>query len=411
MKKPISKLFSLTLLSLTLAATAISCSSDDSTPVVEEPIKEPGEESSFKVDRNALTGEIKDGHVTLTDGTYKLTGKLIVGPGAKLTIKAGVKIEATELESGQFQAVRYIAVSQGGQIFVEGTSSNPVIMTAANQKPGSWGGLVICGKAPINKGTTATAEVSELTYGGSEANDNSGSIKYLRIEYSGYSYNADKEFNGLSMFGVGKGTTIDYVQIHEGSDDGFEWFGGTVDAKHLVVTNFHAEVGDDLFDWTEGWNGLGENWYGKRTNNGNRGIEADNNSNNHTAAPISNPTIKNLTLIGNNAGSENQAMKLRVGTKANFDNVVLSNFGTGFDVEHDEGVAFVASGELKATRVKFDNIATKSKGTKTVPAGSPTGTKGETVDVSAIFTEDANATGAGNGTATPTWAAGWTVGL
>jgi len=411
MKKPISKLFSLTLLSLTLAATAISCSSDDSTPVVEEPIKEPGEESSFKVDRNALTGEIKDGHVTLTDGTYKLTGKLIVGPGAKLTIKAGVKIEATELESGQFQAVRYIAVSQGGQIFVEGTSSNPVIMTAANQKPGSWGGLVICGKAPINKGTTATAEVSELTYGGSEANDNSGSIKYLRIEYSGYSYNADKEFNGLSMFGVGKGTTIDYVQIHEGSDDGFEWFGGTVDAKHLVVTNFHAEVGDDLFDWTEGWNGLGENWYGKRTNNGNRGIEADNNSNNHTAAPISNPTIKNLTLIGNNAGSENQAMKLRVGTKANFDNVVLSNFGTGFDVEHDEGVAFVASGELKATRVKFDNIATKSKGTKTVPAGSPTGTKGETVDVSKIFTEDANATGAGNGTATPTWAAGWTVGL
>ena len=411
MKKPISKLFSLTLLSLTLAATAISCSSDDSTPVVEEPIKEPGEESSFKVDRNALTGEIKDGHVTLTDGTYKLTGKLIVGPGAKLTIKAGVKIEATELESGQFQAVRYIAVSQGGQIFVEGTSSNPVIMTAVNQKPGSWGGLVICGKAPINKGTTATAEVSELTYGGSEANDNSGSIKYLRIEYSGYSYNADKEFNGLSMFGVGKGTTIDYVQIHEGSDDGFEWFGGTVDAKHLVVTNFHAEVGDDLFDWTEGWNGLGENWYGKRTNNGNRGIEADNNSNNHTAAPISNPTIKNLTLIGNNAGSENQAMKLRVGTKANFDNVVLSNFGTGFDVEHDEGVAFVASGELKATRVKFDNVATKSKGTKTVPAGSPTGTKGETVDVSAIFTEDANATGAGNGTATPTWAAGWTVGL
>lgn len=411
MKKPISKLLSLAFLSLTLATTTVSCSSDDSTPIVDPVTPPPGGESSFKVDRNALTGEIKDGHVTLTDGTYKLTGKLIVGPGAKLTIKAGVKIEATELESGQFQAVRYIAVSQGGQIFVEGTSSNPVIMTAANQKPGSWGGLVICGKAPINKGTTATAEVSELTYGGSEANDNSGSIKYLRIEYSGYSYNADKEFNGLSMFGVGKGTTIDYVQIHEGSDDGFEWFGGTVDAKHLVVTNFHAEVGDDLFDWTEGWNGLGENWYGKRTNGGNRGIEADNNSNNHTAAPISNPTIKNLTLIGNNAGSENQAMKLRVGTKANFDNVVLSNFGTGFDVEHDEGVAFVASGELKATRVKFDNVATKSKGTKTVPAGSPTGTKGETVDVSKIFTEDANATGAGNGTATPTWAAGWTVGL
>lgn len=396
MKKPISKLFSFTLLSLTLAATTVSCSSDDSTPVVEQPT------SDFKVDRNALTGEIKSGHVTLTDGTYKLTGKLIVANGAKLTIKAGVKIEATALGAGQFDAVRYIAVAQGGQIFVEGTSSNPVIMTAETQKPGSWGGLVICGKAPINKGTTATAEVSELTYGGSDANDNSGSIKYLRIEYSGYSYNADKEFNGLSMFGVGKGTTVDYVQVHEGSDDGFEFFGGTVDTKHLIVTNFASEVGDDLFDWTEGWNGTNENWYGKRTNGGNRGIEADNNSNNHMAAPIANPTIKNLTLIGNNGGGENHAMKLRVGTKANFDNVVLSNFGTGFDVEHDEGISYVASGELKATRVKFDNITTKSKGKKT---------DGTAADVSAIFTEDATATGAGNGTATPTWAAGWTVGL
>lgn len=396
MKKPISKLFSFTLLSLTFAATTVSCSSDDSTPVVEQPT------SDFKVDRNNLTGEIKSGNVTLTDGTYKLTGKLIVANGAKLTIKAGVKIEATALGSGQFDAVRYIAVAQGGQIFVEGTSSNPVIMTAETQKPGSWGGLVICGKAPINKGTTATAEVSELTYGGSDANDNSGSIKYLRIEYSGYSYNADKEFNGLSMFGVGKGTTVDYVQVHEGSDDGFEFFGGTVDTKHLIVTNFASEVGDDLFDWTEGWNGTNENWYGKRTNGGNRGIEADNNSNNHMAAPIANPTIKNITLIGNNGGGENHAMKLRVGTKGSFDNVVLSNFGTGFDVEHDEGISYVASGELKATRVKFDNITTKSKGKKT---------DGTAADVSAFFTEDATATGAGNGTATPTWAAGWTVGL
>lgn len=395
MKKPIVKFFSLAFLSLTLATAMVSCSDDNNV--------NPDEQTSdFKVDRNNLTGEIKSGHVTLTDGTYKLTGKLVVGNGAKLTIKPGVKIEATALGAGQFDAVRYIAVAQGGQIFVEGTATNPVVMTAENQTPGSWGGLVICGKAPINKGTSASAEVSDLTYGGNEVNDNSGSIKYLRIEYSGYSYNADKEFNGLSMFGVGKGTTIEYVQIHEGSDDGFEWFGGTVDSRYLVVTNFSSEVGDDLFDWTEGWNGTGENWYGIRTNDGNRGIEADNNSNNHLATPISNPTIKNLTLIGNNGGSENQAIKLRVGTKANFDNLVLSNWGTGFDVQHDEGVSYVANGELKATRVKFDNIGTKSTGKKTDDSAA---------DVSAIFTEDASATGAGNGTATPSWAAGWTVGL
>ncbi|MDO5636048.1 MAG: hypothetical protein Q4G18_02200 [Myroides sp.] len=395
MKKPIVKFFSLAFLSLTLATTTVSCSDDDTTTPEEQT-------SDFKVDRNNLTGEIKSGHVTLTDGTYKLTGKLIVGNGAKLTIKPGVKIEATALGEGQFDAVRYIAVAQGGQIFVEGTAANPVIMTAENQTPGSWGGLVICGKAPINKGTTASAEVSDLTYGGNEVNDNSGSIKYLRIEYSGYSYNADKEFNGLSMFGVGKGTTIEYVQIHEGSDDGFEWFGGTVDSKYLIVTNFSSEVGDDLFDWTEGWNGTGENWYGKRTNNGNRGIEADNNSNNHLATPVSSPTIKNLTLIGNNAGSENQAIKLRVGTKANFDNLVLSNWGTGFDVQHDEGVGYVADGQLKATRVKFDNVGSKSTGKNTDDSAA---------DVSAIFTEDETATGAGNGTSAPAWAQGWTVGL
>ncbi|HNU59764.1 MAG TPA: hypothetical protein PKI08_07420, partial [Aquaticitalea sp.] len=122
---------------------------------------------------------------------------------------------------------------------------------------------------------------------------------------------------------------------HEGSDDGFEWFGGSVNAKYLVVTNYASEVGDDLFDWTEGWNGIGEYWYGKRTNPGNRGIEADNNSNNHLASPVSNPTIKNLTLIGigeSDTSSETQALKLRVGTKGIFDNVVISNWKTGFDI-------------------------------------------------------------------------------
>lgn len=390
MKKPILRLFSLALLSFTFATTTVSCSSDDNTPEEQNP-------GDFVVDRNDLKGEIKSGeHVTLSDGTYKLTGKLVVANGGKLTIKAGVKIEATSLSSdNDFNAVRYIAVGQGGQIFVEGTSSNPVVMTAEQHTPGSWGGLVLCGKAPINKGTTATAEVSELTYGGTDVTDNSGSIKYLRIEYSGYAYNADKEFNGLSMFGVGNGTTIDYVQVHEGSDDGFEWFGGTVDASHLIVTNYASEVGDDLFDWTEGWNGTGENWYGIRTNDGNRGIEADNNSNNEAATPISNPTIKNLTLIGNNGGGENHAIKLRVGTKGQFDNVVLKNWGTGFDVQAapDLSAGYVGT-ELKATNVKFENVTTPANAT-----------------AEGIYTENANATGAGNGTATPSWAQGWSVGL
>ncbi|MBW1658104.1 hypothetical protein [Flavobacterium quisquiliarum] len=394
MKKTISTIFGLAALSLATLTT--SCSSDDN--------KNDGPKSDFVVVRDNLQGEINSGEVVLESGTYKLTGKLVVKNTAKLTIKPGVIIEATAVAADQLAAVRYIAVAQGGQIDVQGTASSPVIMTSETKKPAAWGGLVICGKAPINKGTTASAEVSDLTYGGTVANDNSGSIKYLRIEYPGFSYSSDKEFNGLSLFGVGSGTVIDYVQVYESSDDGFEWFGGTVSATHLVVSNKDANaVGDDLFDWTEGWNGNGEFWYGIRTNGGNRGIEADNNSNNHLATPISFPNIKGLTLIGGpSIGGESQGMKLRVGTKGKFDNVVLKGWATGFDVQHDETLSYVGV-DLLATNVKFEDVTLKVKGTATSTGTVP--------DMTKLFTEKADATGAGNGSGVPTWTAGWTKGL
>lgn len=391
MKKSLFKAFSMALLAS--AAVLTSCSSDDGN--------NNGPSSTFVLDANNFKGTINDGEVVLKTGvTYKLSGKLVVANGAKLTIEPGAIIEATARPDNSTEDIRYIAVAQGGQIFVNGTATNPVVMTSSVKSPGKWGGLVICGKAPINKGATASAEVSDLTYGGTLANDNSGSIRYLRIEYSGYAYNSEKEFNGLSLFGVGSGTTIEYVQVHEGADDGIEFFGGTVNTKYLISTSNE----DDSFDWTEGWNGTNENWYGKLgLGRGNRGIEADNNSNNHLATPIANPNIKNLTLIGLGAqGSESQALKLRVGTKGQFDNLVLSNFVTGFDVQHNESIGYVANGTLKATNVRFDNITTKSVGKNT---------DGTTVDVSAIYTESTTATGAGNGTATPAWAQGWTVGL
>jgi hypothetical protein len=364
-----------------------SCSNDDDN-------NRPS--STFELNANDFKGDINDGEVVLNSGTvYKLTGKLVVNDGATLTIPAGTRIEGTSGTS-------YIVVAQGGKIFVNGTSSNPVVMTSdkATKAPGQWGGLVVCGKAPINKGLTASAEVSELTYGGTDANDNSGSIRYLRIEYSGFAYNSEKEFNGLSLFGVGNLTTVEYVQVHEGADDGFEFFGGTVNTKYLVSTSNE----DDQFDWTEGWNGTNEFWFGKLgLGRGNRGIEADNNSSNHLASPISNPTVNKMTLIGlGDQGTESQALKLRVGTKANFNDLVLSNFLIGFDVQHSEGTGYVLDGTLKATNVKFDNIPTKTKGRDT---------EGVTVDIESIYTENTSATGAGNGTATPTWAQGWTVGL
>ncbi|SFJ57466.1 hypothetical protein [Myroides guanonis] len=375
-----------------LATTIISCSSDDNG---NGPIDPP---TGVEVNPDDFRGEFTNQKIELdASKIYRLKGKVIIGKGSELIIPAGTKI------IGEGGTSAYIAIAQEGKIFVNGTKEAPVVMTGVEAKRGNWGGLVICGKAPINKGTTATAEVSDLTYGGTDANDSSGSIQYLRIEYAGAAYNSEKEFNGVSFFGVGSGTKIEYVQTYEGSDDGFEWFGGTVNTKYLVST--HND--DDQFDWTEGWNGTNEFWFSKESGVANRGIEADNNSKDRSAAPIANPTIKNITLVGLGLNTpseltETQGMKLREGTKGIIDNVVLSNWKTGFDVEHDETLANVANGSLKVTNVRFDNVETKSKGKNTAK---------ETVDVSGVFTEKADASGAGNGAQTPEWAKGWTVGL
>jgi hypothetical protein len=152
---------------------------------------------------------------------------------------------------------------------------------------------------------------------GTASNDNSGSIRYLRLSL--LVQHNEKEFNGVSLFGVGSGTTFEYVEAYQGADDGFEFFGGSVNTSNLI--SFGNE--DDQFDWTEGWNGTNTNWYGKLSfGKGNRGIEADNFEFGFINTPISNPTISNMTLVGPGSAPttgtwlENQAIKLRRGTKA-----------------------------------------------------------------------------------------------
>lgn len=395
MKKSILKFIAVIAISGSLFT---SCSSDDN--------KNDKPTSTFVPNPADFTGVINDGEVVLDAGTvYKLTGKIQVNSGATLTIPAGTVIQGV----GGTKA--YIAIAQGGKINVNGTAAKPVVMTSglATKAAGDWGGLVICGKAPINRVTggasTAQSEVADLTYGGTISNDNSGSIKYLRIEYAGAAFNTEKEFNGLSFFGVGSGTVVENVQAFHGADDGFEFFGGSVNTTNLIAIGNE----DDQFDWTEGWNGTNTNWYGKLGfGKGNRGIEADNFEFGFANTPIANPTITNMTLIG--AGSaadatiytENQAIKLRRGTKGIISNVVLSGWKTGIDVENDETIAFVGTA-LKVTGVNFiADVPAQTKGKKT---------DGSATDVSAVATILATATGAGSGIAQPTWAAGWSVGF
>jgi len=275
-----------------------------------------------------LKGELTSEKMLKAGETYSLIGGYQVKAGGNLIIEEGVEILATRSIDGQPD---YIIIEQGGKIDAKGTKENPVVMTSVKQEPGAWGGLHICGKAPVNlSGGTGKSEIGDATFGGTEPNDNSGSLQYVRLEYTGFAFSDTKESNGLTMYGVGSGTTIEYIQTYKGSDDGFEWFGGTVNAKYLVST--HSE--DDSFDWTDGWVGKGQFWVAIQdqtapgedgTANGDCLIEADNREDNFVNVPVSCPMLSNLTLIGNNDTNKQQrGIRLRAGTYVKLYNTLVT---------------------------------------------------------------------------------------
>ncbi len=376
MKKLVVNAMLLTVLGTSLLNIQ-SCKSD-SDPVITPTVNiDP---TNFKV-------TLKAGEVLELDPskTYEMKGPVIVGDGATLIIPAGTKI----LASGGTST--YLAVAQGGKIFSNGTVDKPVIFDSPTKNKADWGGIVICGKASINTGATGTSEVANLPYGGTVDNDNSGVITYTVINHAGARFSDTKEYNGLSLFGVGNGTKIDGVSTINGADDGIEFFGGTVNASNIVSYNND----DDAFDWTDGWRGTVTNIYAKRISAsvGNMGIEADNQKNNNDASPRSNPTLKNVTLIGfNTTDNEGDGTNVfRVGTYATIDNMVVSGWKTGLTFKDASTIAYFNQGG-KITNVKFDNVVNKVAGLEASVAAAM---------------ENSEAKGAGNGTSLPTWAAGW----
>ncbi|MEO9570625.1 MAG: hypothetical protein ABJH82_12120 [Polaribacter sp.] len=344
--------------------------------------------SNSGVTSENLAGEVT-GNVSLNASiVYELTSSFVVKDGGSLTIPAGTTIEATGGTSS------YIAVAQGGKIFIEGTASNPVIMTSGADSPAKadWGGLVVCGKAPTNVGTVATSEVADLTYGGTSSDDSSGSIKYLRIEYTGATFNSSKEFNGLSLFGVGSGTTLEYVQSFEGGDDGIEFFGGTVNGKYLVSTN----SGDDSIDFADGWSGNGEYWYISGGAKG--GIEGSNNGDNGVATPVTTTTLKNITVVG--PVTEGALYFKEGGGSFNIDNFYVSGANLGVKVKSTDtdAAARIEAGDLVITNIEFADNASGFKVT-------------DYTGVNQSFYTEGTATGAGNGASAPDWTSGWTRGL
>lgn len=326
---------------------ATSCSSD------EDPVNNPGDGGE---DSYVLDSDITE-NVTLETGkTYTLNGGVHVKSGATLTIQPGVTIVAQHDET-----VDYILIEQGAKIDAQGTAAQPIVMTSEKKEAGAWGGLHICGYAHTNNGS-GKSEIGNAPYGGNNDADNSGTLKYIRLEYTGYAFDEEHEANGVSFYGVGNGTTVEHLQAYQGSDDGFEFFGGSVNVKYMVVTS----CSDDSFDWTEGWNGKAQFLVAYQEGESSLGyacdclMECDNNGTNNAATPVAHPTIANATLIGN--GGDAQGVRLRAGTQVELYNTIITGKGKPLTVETNETENALKDGTSKLEYVAISGELSSKQG-------------------------------------------------
>ena len=301
-----------------------------------------------------LTGFISSNTTLFADSTYILSGYVKVTNASTLTIQPGTKIVGDTTVAGSS-----LWVLRGSKIMAVGTAAAPIVFTSqravGTRRPGDWGGIIIVGNAPINRTanpilTEGPVGAAENYAGGTNFNDNSGQLKYVRIEFAGYdvSNGAGQELNSLSSYAVGRGTTYEYVESLSGLDDSFEWFGGGVDGRYLVSYN----SGDDHFDWTEGYQGrnqfmiaLQDTVLPPRPGTGTlssdpRGFEGDGCENDkpgctYANTPYSSPVFANFTVIGPGPGvftpQDGSGAVMRRGTAGTLVNGVIGRW-PGFGI-------------------------------------------------------------------------------
>jgi hypothetical protein len=275
-----------------------------------------------------------------SDNVYILDTKIYVENNATLTIQPGTVIKGRP-KANPADATALV-VTRGAKINAAGTASQPIIFTAEAdnlngnlnvlEQRGLWGGVVLLGRARLNT-ATGQGNVEGLPsndarsiYGGDDDDDNSGVMRYVQIRHSGAVVAPNNELNGLTLGGVGRGTTIEYIEVVANNDDGFEWFGGTVNSKYLVS----AFNDDDNFDWDEGFRGKGQFWFaiGAPTV-GNQAMEMDGGTTPEDGQPYAIPEIYNVTLIGSGATSANtnsQGLIFRDNTGGKFANMILHDY-------------------------------------------------------------------------------------
>ena len=305
------------------------------------PVTVPGIDKQVIV----VTGSITGSESWTSNYYYVLRGAVFVESGGTLNIQAGTRV------IGESGSVGTLIVKRGGRLNASGTRTAPIVFTSdqpvGSRARGDWGGLIINGRAPVNiEGGEGVGEADTGVYGGNDPNDNSGTMRYVRVEFAGVEFSPDNELNGIAFQGVGRGGSYEFIQVHMNRDDALEWFGGTADIKYAVASN----AADDSFDWTFGWSGRAQFIaVTQRGDDADNGIEADNNEFNNNLLPRSNPQIYNITLCGDpdtaEGGEGPRAANLRRGTAFTIRNFLLTGFkATGFQISDGATSAQVDNG-------------------------------------------------------------------
>ncbi len=292
---------------------------------------------------NVISGTISSSRF-YSKGKYILKGYVYVSEGATLTFEAGSIIQSDITEKGA------LIIERGARLIADGKPNSPIVFTSGKpvgqRAPGDWGGIILLGKAPTNRpldpGPTIEGGVGRK-YGGTDPNDESGILRYVRIEFAGIAAEPGSEINGLTLGGVGAGTIIENVQVSFGNDDAFEFFGGTVNAKNLIA----FATADDDFDFDFGYTGKIQFGLSLRkpdfvdAGDAGNGIECDNDGSGTIATPNTRPQLSNFTFVGPNnatgtASNHNYATRWRRRSQFVLRNSILLGYQKGgFGLESD----------------------------------------------------------------------------
>ena len=309
-----------------------------------------------------LNGNITESVTLTADKEWTLKGYVYVVDGVTLTIQPGTVIKSDIAEKGA------LCIERGAKIIAVGTSAKPIVFTSGRpsgeKAPGDWGGIVILGKATTNRSSEPTIEGGiGRAYGGNDDADNSGALRYVRIEYAGIAAMPNSEINALTLGAVGSGTIIDNVQTIYANDDAFEFFGGTVSPKRLYA----YATADDDFDFDFGFRGTLTDCIAKRdpqfvdSGDAGNGIECDNDGSGSTAIPFTHPILNNIVLIGpadtSALSNHNLAMRWRRASQFEvYNSTFIGHRKGGFSMESNETVQAYKDGISKFKNNKIGSL-------------------------------------------------------